>query len=438
MSKITTAVVLTLLFGAHIAFAQSVYPAYYQPNPTLQPTINTFGGSCVNINKDLSVGARGSDVLALQKFILSRNYPGGGSWMLTGYYGAATRAGVIDIQIDMHVPQTGILDGATRAALANFTCGQNYNQYNQQYNQSPSQQYPWSITQPWYNLPTGQAGNTSYTYGNYNGNCSTVYGASSCPPAQGQCGWYTVAGHNYFNDCGPSNPNGTIFPNYDGNNPYGNYGSVNAPTISNISGPNTINVNTTGTWIVSINNPYLPNGQAGGSNYSSINVDWGDTGSYLTSSGSQQVFGSQSATFTHAYEQSGTFTVRFTLTNAYGSNTSTITVQANGNGSNNTNGSPWISFITPNSGHVGSQITIIGNGFSGDNTVHFGNGGKMHVTSASGNYIYFTIPQYLSPCDVQTSSNVCAQYLQTVSAGQYQIYVTTNGVNSNSLTFTVQ
>jgi hypothetical protein len=329
--------------------------------------------------------------------------------MLTGYYGKATSAGVIDFQIDMHLPQTGVLDAQTRAALTQMTCGYGYNQP-QPYNYN---QYPWNVTQPWYNYG-------SYSYGNnYTGNCSSVYGASTC-----QCGWYTVGGESHFNNCGYNNPPNTIYPN-NNNYPYNN-GNANAPTISNVSGPTSLNVNTTGTWIVSINNPYS-------SNYSSVSVNWGEVNGLAYMAAPQQIYGSQSATFTHAYSQPGTYTVTFTVSNGYGSNTSTATVQVGGSNY----GTPYITSITPSYGPVGTQITIYGSGFTGDNTVHFGNGGRMHVSS-SGNYLYFTIPTYLSPCDVQTSGTYCAQYIQNVTPGQYQMYVTANGNNSNSLTFTVQ
>lgn len=492
MKKIALGFALAIVSIAQSAAAQVYYTA---------PATYSYGtyGSCVSISRDLSVGSRGSDVLSLQKFIVSRNYPGGGSWIMTGYYGSATRAGVMNLQIDAHLPQTGIVDAQTRAAIQSMTCGTSY--FSQ----------PATPIQPWYNY-------NNYTYGyNYNGNCSYVYG-SNCVCPQGQSGWYTVNGQTYYTNCQGGNVNngtpsisylspqsGTIgttvtvygygfsstnntvrfglpgqnpsiitgLNSYDGRsvtftvpstmagygygyntvvsgiynvtvmnssgvmsnavtftvNGYANNGS--APSITNISGPNTIAVNTTGTWMISINNQY-------NANYTSVSVNWGDPvyGAYL--SAPQQIYGNgtQTATFTHAYAQTGTYTVTFTVSNAYGTNTSTATVNVTNSGTYYS--APSISYVTPTIGNVGSQIQIVGTGFNGDNTVHFGNGGKMHVTSQSGNYIYFTVPQYLSACDVQPSGSYCAQYLQLVTPGQYQLYVTTNGVNSNSLTYTVQ
>lgn len=480
MKKFSIGVALALVFTAQSASAQAYYTT---------PTYSY--GSCTQISRDLTVGSRGSDVLSLQRFILSRNYPGAGSWMLTSYFGSATRAGVINIQMDMRLPQTGILDAQTRAAIAQATCGGSYIQptYVQ-----PQPTYP---NTPWYNY-------NNYTYGNNynnNSNCSLVY--SNC-----QCGWYTSGGQNYYNNCGQnqnsslnitylspqsgavgtvvtisgsgfSSTNNTVrFGNgiltglnsYDGRSlsftvpaTLSGYGystvtpgiynvsvtnssgansntlpftvngissgsNTNAPWITNVSSPSALSVNTTGTWMVSVNNP-------NSASYTSVSVNWGDPvyGAYLAAP--QQVYstGQQTVTFTHAYAQAGTYTVTFTVSNSYGSNTSSATITVGGN----TN-APTISYVTPSTGNVGSQIQIVGTGFNGDNTVHFGNGGRMHVTSASGNYIYFTIPQYLSACDVQSNGSYCAQYQQLVTPGQYQIYITTNGVNSNSSTFTVQ
>jgi hypothetical protein len=477
MKKIPFLIALFVLFVGQAAYAQ----AYYANPASTAP----YAGGCVSLTRDLFVGSKGADVLSLQKFILTRNYPGAGAWMLTSYYGAATRAGVINFQTDMRLPQTGVLDSATRAALLNFTCGYTHtNSYNNS-----------NIFQPWYNY--GQ-----YTYGtNYNGNCSVLYGNTNC-----QCGWYTVAGQNYYNNCGGTStginvtslsPNsgavGTFVTVYGSGFSYTNnsvrfgsgviaginsvdgrtltftvpatlsgygYSSVtpgvynvsvtnsagatsnaipfvvnstgtsnaNAPWISNVSGPNTIAVNTTGTWIVSINNPNT-------SNYTSVSVNWGDANNSAYMSAPQQIYGTgQSATFTHAYSQSGTYTITFTASNGNGSNTSSVTVQVNGSSTN----APYISSITPTYGRAGTQIVIYGTGFTGDNTVHFGIGGQKQLTSMSGNYIYYTVPSTLSPCDVVASGSYCAQYLQQVTPGQYQIYVTANGVNSNSVTFTVQ
>lgn len=80
-------------------------------------------GACVNLTSNLSVGSRGSEVRTLQSFLVAQNYPGGGSWMITGYYGQATAAAVRIFQQYRGLSQTGIVDSATRTAIANASCG---------------------------------------------------------------------------------------------------------------------------------------------------------------------------------------------------------------------------------------------------------------------------------------------------------------------------
>ena len=68
-------------------------------------------------------------------------------------------------------------------------------------------------------------------------------------------------------------------------------------------------------------------------------------------------------------------------------------------------------------------------------TATTGNGGTQHVYSANGTTIYFTIPSYLTPCDLITDPNVaCPAYVQQVTTGSYPIYVT----NQNGSTQTIQ
>lgn len=94
------------------------------------------------------------------------------------------------------------------------------------------------------------------------------------------------------------------------------------PTISGISGPQTLNVNQTGTWTVKASDP---NSIAGGSGNLTYSVNWGDLSvvcpsgiSCATAQSSQQ-----SATFTHSYSNSGTYYPTFTVTNTSGQSAKT-------------------------------------------------------------------------------------------------------------------
>lgn len=81
----------------------------------------------------------------------------------------------------------------------------------------------------------------------------------------------------------------------------------NSPVISGVSGPQSLNVNQTGTWTVKASS-------SNGGNLS-YSVDWGDRLYALESSTSPttKTF-QQSATFTHSYTGTGTYTPTFTVT----------------------------------------------------------------------------------------------------------------------------
>ena len=206
-------------------------------------------------------------------------------------------------------------------------------------------------------------------------------------------------------------------------------GGTGAPSISNVSGPSTLSTNVAGTWTLNI--------LTGQSTYTNVSVRWGDEGVYGYSASAPQTTnytGNQTFTFTHSYATSGTYTVTFTVSNLNGkSNTATATVVVSGSGS----GQISLSSVTPQSGRVGTQVVLQGSGFTTyDNTVHFGIGGTQHLISQNGSQIYFTIPAYLSPCDVM-SGTYCATYAQQVTPGQYQIYVQNALGQTGQLTFTV-
>src|SRR5580704_10004430 len=110
MKKIIISGIVALSLIGGVASAQSYYPTY-----TSSPTYSS--GACLSISAGLTVGSRGSQVLALQQFLVSQNYPGSGTWMETSYFGAATRAALIDFQQSHGLPQTGMTDSATLSVL---------------------------------------------------------------------------------------------------------------------------------------------------------------------------------------------------------------------------------------------------------------------------------------------------------------------------------
>ena len=427
--------------------------------------------------------------------------------MITGYFGSATRAGVMNVQNDMNLPQTGYVDGATRAAISQATCltGQggystpvqpiswnNYNytntypnnytntntypynnsytypyNYNNNYNNNTNcyYTYPYTCNTNTYSSVTltslsptsGQSGTsvnlfgTNFDYSNntvyfgnqpianipsYNGTSLTVTVPSNI--AQGTVGVYVT------NSRGTSNTmTFTTTGNYGCGYPY-TYGSYNynnsycpstgtQPIVNSVTGPTSLSTGTTGTWTLVVNNQ--------GNSYLTTSVNWGDASNgYVNASAPQTAYlsGTNTLTFTHAYYAAGTYNVVFTLTNASGQQTSaTATVVVSGSG---TSGNVTLAYLSPTSGHVGTQIMLQGSGFNAlDNTVHFGIGGTMHVPSVGGTTIYYTIPAYVSPCDVTPSngSTVCAQNIQQIVPGPVQVYVTNSQGTSQTLMFQV-
>ncbi len=99
---------------------------------------------------------------------------------------------------------------------------------------------------------------------------------------------------------------------------------VPAPVISitNVSGPNTLTVGEQGTWSITTNAP--------SGSYVSASVRWGDENQYgFASAPAQQAYTSQQNTFSHAYQNAGTYTVTFTVTDQSGrtdSASATVTV----------------------------------------------------------------------------------------------------------------
>ena len=93
--------------------------------------------------------------------------------------------------------------------------------------------------------------------------------------------------------------------------------------------------------------------------------------------------------------------------------------------------------LSPSSGRVGTQIALLGSGFTAlDNTVHFGVGGTQHVVSTSGSTIYFTIPYSVSPCDLISFG--CYAPSAQVAPGSYPIYVTNAMGATSPINFLVQ
>ena len=97
---------------------------------------------------------------------------------------------------------------------------------------------------------------------------------------------------------------------------------------------------------------------------------------------------------------------------------------------------PVIQSITPSWGPVGTEVIIRGTGFTGQNSVRFGVGGKV-VSGGDGTYIRYTIPSSVSSCDLWTSSTICPPGAVLVRPSSYTISVSNVNGTSESKTFSV-
>lgn len=81
--------------------------------------------------------------------------------------------------------------------------------------------------------------------------------------------------------------------------------------ITNISGPTSLNVGQSGTWTLSTNAPY--------GSYLSTSVRWGDEGYYpYATAASAPGYVSSQTSLSHTYQQAGTYTITFTVSDNYG------------------------------------------------------------------------------------------------------------------------
>ena len=493
MKKIIVSTIATVsLFAVGIASAQTYYP--YTPTYTSSVYGSGCVNITQTLSVGSTDQNTGGQVSVLQRFLVSQNLLSASLPM--GYFGSSTGLSVRTFQRNHGLPVSGVVGEQTRSAIQSVSCsGQNSSNYNYNYGNNytyPGYTYPTynnNYTYPNYNsnynnnyycngsyVPSGTGcggvQNQSCAYwGSCNsGNPTTTYinpafGAVSTSVTVMGSGFSSTGNTIHFGNGIITNLNsidGTSLSftvpsqlsgygsqpvtlgtyNVSVTNASGvtsnsmpfaitSLGTSGTPTIQSVNGPTSIAAGTQGVWTIVINSQF-------GNPYVTTSVRWGDEnlyGYYQGFAAPQTTYatGQQTLTFTHTYQQSGTYSIIFTVSDSTGlSNTSTLSVTVTGA----TSGSLNLSSLSPTSGHIGQQIILTGSGFANyGNVVHFGTGGQLNVSAVNGTTIYFNIPAWVSPCDLIGYG--CAASAMQVVPNIYPIYVTNNNGSTGVLNFTV-
>src|SRR6185312_17188954 len=167
MKKLIVSGVVALSLVAGVASAQSYGYTTYGNSSASSGSTGSYG-TC-SFGNTLTIGSSGQGVRALQQYLVAQNYPGGGSWMVTGYYGQATAAAVRIFQQQHGLSATGSMNASTYSAMcggsssaytypgypATNTAYPNTTAYPTTYPNTTT--YPFSTTYP----------NTTYPYATY-------------------------------------------------------------------------------------------------------------------------------------------------------------------------------------------------------------------------------------------------------------------------------
>ncbi len=332
---------------------------------------------CISVQTGLGIGARGSGVSTLQTFLVAQNYPGGGAWMITGYFGAATAAALRNFQQTQGLPQSSNVDTATASAISRATCNGTA--------ALPSLEYPYSYP----TIPTSYP--SSYSYPSYlsYGNAPTITSLSQNTGTTGNV--VTVYGIG--------------FDQYNNTVNFGGTSLVGIPSQDGISltftVPSSLYLYSLAGSSVQIN---VANSR-GTSNTVNFTV-WGNP--YPCQNG---VFGYGNCGGCNSYQYQY----------SYGYNTNSCYAQP-------VSSTPVITYLSTNSGVVGTSVTVYGSGFStSGNSINFGAGVIANVPSNDGRAVSFTIPSYLTGFGSQP-----------ITLSTYQVSVTNaQGIVSNAVPFAV-
>ena len=267
--------------------AQLAYLLSLRANATSSTAVAPAAPSgvlCVTLSRTLSVGMQGDDVTLLQKALATDAsiYPTG---QVTGYFGSATQAAVMNLQTRYNIlvdgVATGIVGPQTRAFLA-ARCAKAA--------QGTTAGTPNNATNT-------NGGNNFFSniFGPQQGTSNTTTRLSSAPTSTGQVltdvfRWVTAA---------PA----TTTP------------GASVPVISSFNGPTHLSINQVGTWTI---NATDPKGEA-----LTYSVSWGDATSSASSALMALASGSTENTstipsFQHGYSSAAVFPVSVAVRNTDG------------------------------------------------------------------------------------------------------------------------
>ncbi len=287
-----------------------------QSTPTTVPEV--VQGACPALSRPLGLGANGSDVLSLQKFLVAQNLLS--TEVVTGSFESLTEGAVQRLQTKYGVvlsgtPATtgyGMVGPRTRALIA-LNC-----------NLPGATSLSCPIApRPTSDCSTGWQANTDANGCTTSYKCSTPLPSVPITPAL-VCPVYPqlICADGTIQSRG-TDANGCSLGYYCSTT------QSSAPTIASVDGPATLKTGERGTWTVRASTPSTQNASL------KYSVTWGDEYMAYASSGvsaqAQQSIATSGA-FAHAYSFVGTFSPRFTVSNDSGSASFTTSVQISGDG----------------------------------------------------------------------------------------------------------
>lgn len=176
--------------------------------------------------------------------------------------------------------------------------------------------------------------------------------------------------------------------------------------IASIDGPTSLALGSEGSWTVNV---------SGADSDLRYSVKWGDEPMFRSL---LAVFddeeGQASATFTHTYDEPGTYTPEFTVIDADGNEVKKEAASV----SVHEDGTVHVDSILPAAAKAGATITLTGSGFDGDTKVWVGRTAAENVKVESDTKLTFTVP--------------------AVSAQSYRMTVVSDEGRSNQVAFKVE